>query len=77
MDPNSSRNSSNLVGHHSSQVKEHHSSSNLLTDSHTATRQQLLQATMEVPQVCYACSADDDVEKEAFCVRKFDSSDLL
>jgi hypothetical protein len=72
--PNSSRSSSNLVEHHSSQGKEHHSSNSLHTDSHMATRQQLLQATMEVPQVCVH---GGDVEREAFSVRKFDSSDLF
>jgi hypothetical protein len=50
--PSSSHSSSNnLVEHHSNQGKEHHSSSNHRMASHMATKQLLLQVTMEVPQV--------------------------
>jgi hypothetical protein len=52
VDPSNSHNSSNLVEGHSSQGKEHPSSSRLHMASRTATKQQQLQATMEVPQVC-------------------------
>jgi hypothetical protein len=53
VDPSNSHNSSNLVEGHSSQGKVGHSSSRLLMASHMATKQQLLQATMEVPQVAH------------------------